>query len=198
MSLSTRTCSGDDENMQVVAPDSVQDFTSNVSIAPDSFDKSHMDVSGSGHINSSSKETYPAELPKMPIAEEQVAIVNANLSTSALETIESINPSSHDVSTILEENNRDEYVKKSMSLPHCTSSTSMILSPKCEELCAAEGHYLQKEHHSENQEPKSTFCSAEGIKLSINITICLHHPQNALHYCICLLSNISMGPIACR
>ncbi|KFK28994.1 hypothetical protein AALP_AA7G075200 [Arabis alpina] len=168
--LSTRTCSGDDENMQLVAPDSVQDFTNNVSITADSFDESHMEVSESGHIISSSKETYPAERPKMPIIEDQVAIVNASLSVSALETTENINPSSHDVSTILEENNRDEYLKKSMSLPHSTSSTSMVLSEKSEELGEAERSLLQKEHHSKNQEPKSTFCSAEGNGFVVGTT----------------------------
>lgn len=50
VSLSITKSSGDDENMQVVVPDSDQDFTSNVSIVPDSFDDSHFDVPGSSLI----------------------------------------------------------------------------------------------------------------------------------------------------
>lgn len=73
------------------------------------LDDSQLDVPGSSHIISSSKEAYPVDLPKMSIAEEQVAMVNANPSVSALETIAIINASSHDVSTIMEENNQDEY-----------------------------------------------------------------------------------------
>lgn len=166
VSLAIRESSGDDENMQVVAPDSDQDFARNVSIAPDSFDESHLVGPGSGHIISSSKEVYPAVLPKMHIAEKHVAIVN-DLSVSALETIAIINPSSHDASTIMEENNQEAYVKKSMSIPHCTSSANMILSQESKELCAAEGNLLQKEHHSENKEPKSTLCSTEGSTLNL-------------------------------
>ncbi|KAL1198392.1 hypothetical protein V5N11_004212 [Cardamine amara subsp. amara] len=162
VSLSIRTSSGDDENMQVVVPDSIQDFPSNMSIAPDSFDESHLNSPGSGHIIPSSKEAYPADHPKMPIAGEQVAKVNANLSVSALENIEVIIPYSHDVSTILEEIKQDEYVRKSMSIPHCTRSTNRILSQESEELCAAEGNVLQKEHHSENSKPNSTSYSGEG------------------------------------
>ncbi|EFH69666.1 predicted protein [Arabidopsis lyrata subsp. lyrata] len=152
VSLAIRESSGDDENMQVVAPDSDQDFARNVSIAPDSFDESHLVGPGSGHIISSSKEVYPAVLPKMHIAEKHVAIVN-DLSVSALET-----------------NNQEAYVKKSMSIPHCTSSANMILSQESKELCAAEGNLLQKEHHSENKEPKSTLCSTEGNGFLVNTT----------------------------
>lgn len=169
-SLSITKSSGDDENMHVVAPDSDQDFTSNVSIAPDSFDDSHFDVPGSSLIISSSKEAYPVDLPKMSIAKEQVAVVNANPSVSALESIAIIKPYSHDVNTIMEENNQDEYVKESMSIPHCTSSISRILSQESEELCAAEGNLLQKEHHSVNNKPNSTSCSVEGSKLNLSIS----------------------------
>ncbi|CAA7036305.1 unnamed protein product [Microthlaspi erraticum] len=155
-SLSIRTCSGDDENMQVVSLNSVQDLTSNVSIVPDSFDEPHLDARGSGHIISSCKEACPT------IDKEQVAIVNANLLVPALDTIEIINPSSHDVSTILEENNQDGCVKKCMSIPHCASTTNMILSQESEELCAAKGNLMQTEHRSEYKEPKSKSCSTEG------------------------------------
>ncbi|VYS47194.1 unnamed protein product [Arabidopsis thaliana] len=152
VSLAIRESSGDDENMQVVAPDSDQDFASNVSIAPDSFDESHLVGPGSGHIISSSQEVYPAVLPKMPIDEDHVPIVN-DLSVSALE-----------------ENNQEEYVKRFMSIPHCTSSVNMILSQESKERCAAEGNLLQKEHHSENKEPKSTFCSTEGNGFPVDTT----------------------------
>ncbi|XP_024007740.1 uncharacterized protein LOC18992450 [Eutrema salsugineum] len=141
VSLSTRTCSGDDDNMQHVAMD--QDFTSNVSIAPDSFDESHLDVPGNGHTISY-KEVDPADLPIMPIAKEHVAIVKCKSISS------------------LEENNQDGSVKKSMSIPHYTSSTSRILDQESEELCAAKGNLMQTEHHFENKEPKSISCSTEG------------------------------------
>lgn len=238
VSLSRRICSGDDENRRVIALDSVQEFTSDVPIAPDSldefhldvpgsghiisvskeaypedlpknpidekevvivnasplvsaldtseiikpsshdvpiapdsFDESHLDVLGSGHIISPSKEAYPADVPKKPIDEEQVVIENGSLSVSTLDTVEIIKPSSHDVSTILEENNLDGCVKKSMLIPQCTSPTNMIITKESKELCA-EGGLVQTEHHSENKEAKSTSCSTEGSKLkSINITI---------------------------
>ncbi|CAN6881671.1 unnamed protein product [Brassica oleracea] len=225
VSLSIRTCTGDDENRQVVALDSVQDFTSDVPIAPDSFDESHLDdpgsghilsssskeaypadlsknpldeedvvtvipsplvsaldtveiikpsshdvpfapdsfdeshldVFGSGHIISSSKKAYPADLPKKPIDEEQFVTENASLSVPALDTAEIIKPSSHDVSTILEENNLGGCVKKSMLVPQCTSPTNKIITKESEELRAG-----QTEHHSENKEAKSTSCSTEG------------------------------------
>ncbi|EOA36038.1 hypothetical protein CARUB_v10008119mg, partial [Capsella rubella] len=160
VSLSIRNSSGDDENMQV-APDSDQDLTSNLSIAPDSFDESHLDIPGSSHIISSFKKAYPVDPPKMQIAKGQVAVVDANQSISALETIAIIKPSLHDVSTIMEEKNQDEYVKKSMSIPHFTSSTNRILSQESAELCAAEGKLLPKEH-PDNNNPSSTSCSVEG------------------------------------
>ncbi|KAH0911490.1 hypothetical protein HID58_034811 [Brassica napus] len=227
VSLSIRTCTGDDENRQVVALDSVQDCTSDVPVAPDSFDESHLDVPGSGHIISSSKEAspadlsknpldeedvvivtpsplvsaldtveiikpsshdvpfapdsfdeshldglgsghiissskeaYPADLPKQHIDEEQVVIENASLSVPALNTVEIIKSSSHDVSTILEENNLGGCVKKSMLIPQCTSPINKIITKESEELCA--GDLVQTEHHSENKEAKSTSCSTEG------------------------------------
>ncbi|KAG2269549.1 hypothetical protein Bca52824_064104 [Brassica carinata] len=232
VSQSIRTCSGDAENRQVVALDSVQDFTSDVYIAPDSFDESHLDVPGSehivssskeaypadlpkkpideednasplvsdldtveiikpsshdvpiapdsldeshleilgsGHIISPSKEAYPADLPKKPIDEEQVVIVNASLSIPALDTVEIIKPSSHDVSTILEENNLDGCVKKSMLIPQCTGQANRVITKESEGLCA-EGDLVQKEHHSENKETKSTSCSTEGNGLVIGTT----------------------------
>ncbi|CDY16152.1 BnaA09g28860D [Brassica napus] len=141
VSLSIRTCTGDDENRQVVALDSVQDCTSDVPVAPDSFDESHLDVPGSGHIISSSKEASPADLSKNPLDEEDVS-------------------SSHDVSTILEENNLGGCVKKSMLIPQCTSPINKIITKESEELCA--GDLVQTEHHSENKEAKSTSCSTEG------------------------------------
>ena len=231
VSLSIRTCTGDDENRQVVALDSVQDCTSDVPVAPDSFDESHLDVPGSGHIISSSKEAspadlsknpldeedvvivtpsplvsvldtaeiikpsshvpfapdsfdephldvlesghiissskeaYPADLPKKPINEEQFVTENASLSVPALETVEIIKPSSHDVSTILEENNLGGCVKKSMLIPQCTTPTNKIITKESEELRAG-----QTEHHSENKEAKSTSCSTEGSKLNLSIS----------------------------
>lgn len=166
VSLSIRTCTGDDENRQVVALDSVQDFTSDVPIAPDSFDESHLDVPGSGHIiSSSSKEAYPADLPKKPIDEEQFVIENASLSVPALDTVEIIKPSSHNVRTILEENNLGGCVKKSMLIPQCTSPTNKIITKESVELRAG-----QTEHHSENKEAKSTSCSTEGSKLNLSIS----------------------------
>ncbi|CAH2033897.1 unnamed protein product [Thlaspi arvense] len=161
VSLSIKTCSGDDENAQVVALDSVQDFTSNGSIAPDSFDESYLDVPGNGHIISY-KEACPTDLPKMHIAKEQAAIVNSNLTAPALDTTEIINPPSHDVCNIVEENNQDGSVKNSMSIPHCTSSADRILSQESEELRAAEGGLVQTEHHSENKERKGISSSTEG------------------------------------
>lgn len=154
--------------MQVVSLDSIQDFTSNVPIVPDSFDEPHVDASGSGPIISSHKEACPAHIPKIPIVKEHVAILNANLSVPALDTIESIKPSSHDVSTILEENNQDGCVKKCLSIPHCTSSTNMILSQETVELCGAKGNLMQTGHRSENKEAKSKFCSTEGSKLNLS------------------------------
>lgn len=168
VSLSRRICSGDDENRRVVALDSVQEFTSDVPIAPDSFDESHLDVLGSGHIISPSKEAYPADLPNKPIDEEQVVIENGNLSVPALDTVEIIKPSSHDVS-ILEENNLDECVKNSMLIPQCTSPTNRIITKESEELCA-EGDLVQTEHHSENKEAKSTSCSTKGNELNLLIS----------------------------
>ncbi|KAG5385473.1 hypothetical protein IGI04_036943 [Brassica rapa subsp. trilocularis] len=231
VSLSIRTCTGDDENRQVVALDSVQDFTSDVPVAPDSFDESHLDVAESGHIISSSKEAYPADLSKNPLDEEDVVIVtpsplvsvldtaeiikpsshvpfapdsfdephldvlesghiissskeaypadlpkkpineeqfvteNASLSVPALETVEIIKPSSHDVSTILEENNLGGCVKKSMLIPQCTTPTNKIITKESEELRAG-----QTEHHSENKEAKSTSCSTEGNGLVVGTT----------------------------
>ncbi|KAF2549449.1 hypothetical protein F2Q70_00020673 [Brassica cretica] len=233
VSLSIRTCTGDDENRQVVALDSVQDFTSDVPIAPHSFDESHLDVPGSGHIISSSskeaypadlpkkpideeqfvienaslsvpaldtveiikpfshdvpfapdsfdesrldvlgsghiisssKEAYPADLPKKPIDEEQFVIENACLSVPALDTVEIIKPSSHNVSTILEENNLGGCVKKSMLIPQCTSPTNKIITKESVELRAG-----QTEHHSENKEAKSTSCSTEGNGLVVGTT----------------------------
>ncbi|KAJ0257810.1 DNA binding protein [Hirschfeldia incana] len=238
VSLSRRLCSGDDENRRVVASDSVQDFTSDVPTAPDSFDESHLDVHGSEHIISSSKEAYPADLPKNPIdekdveivnasplvsaldtvkiikpsshdvpiapdsfdeyhldvlgsghiispskeayptdlpdkptGEEQVVIENASLSVPALDTIEIIKPSAHDVSTILEENNLDGCVKKSMLIPQCTSPTNRIITKESEELCA-KGDLVQTEHHSENKEAKTTCtsCSTQGNGLVVGTT----------------------------
>lgn len=164
MSLSRRTSSGNDENRRVVALDSVQDFTSDVPIAPDSFDESHLDVLGSGHIISPSKEAYPADLPDKPIGEEHVVIENASLSVPALDTVEIIKPSAHDVSTILEENNLDGCVKKSMLIPQCTSPTNRMITKVSEELCAKRD-FVQTEHHSENKEAKSISCSTEGSKV---------------------------------
>ncbi|XP_010477867.1 PREDICTED: uncharacterized protein LOC104756910 [Camelina sativa] len=170
VSLSIRKPSEDDENMQVAAPDPDQDFASNVAIAPDSFDEPHLDGPRSGHIISSSKEAYPADLPKIPVAEEHVAIVN-DLSVSALTTTEIIGPSSHDVSTIVDENIQDQYLKKSMSIPQCNSSSNMILSQESKELSAEDGNLLQTEHYSENKEPKSTVCcSTEGTGFVVGTT----------------------------
>lgn len=170
VSLWRRTSSGHDDNRRVVPLDYVQDITS-VPIAPDSFDESHLDVLGSGHIISPSKEAYPADLPDKSIAKEQVVIENASLSVPALDTVEIIKPSAHDASTILEENNLDGCVKKSMLIPQSTSPTNRIITKESEELCA-KGDLVQTEHHLENKEAKSTSCSTEGSKLNlVNITI---------------------------
>ncbi|CAN8291517.1 unnamed protein product [Cochlearia groenlandica] len=189
MSLSIRTCSGDDENMQAVSPDSVEDFTSDVPIAPDSFDESHMDVPGSGHIISSPKDAYPVD--QIPIAEEHAAIVNANPPVSVLDTTETKNPSSHDVSTILEENYQDEYVKKSMSIPQYNSSTDRISSCEPEELGTVEESLMQIEHPSANKEPKSTSCSTKGSKPNLSISPFVSNPRilcmTVCFYCLILL-----------
>ncbi|CAH8390132.1 unnamed protein product [Eruca vesicaria subsp. sativa] len=157
-----RQALGDDENRQVVALDSVQEFTTDVPIAPDSIDESHLDVLGSGHIISSSKEVYPTDLPKNPIDEEQVVRVDASLSVSALDTIEIIKPSSHDVPIAPDKNNQDDCVKKSLAIPRRTSQTNKILTQYSEELCADEGNTMQTKHLSENKEANSTSCSTEG------------------------------------